>query len=106
MSGSNDTGRLMAEFSLSPLGEGVSVSSYVAVCEQTLREKGIEHDMHAMGTNLIGTWEEVMDAINACRQAIFAKGATRISLSIKVDERHDKTPSFRRKVSSVIEKLP
>ncbi|KAI8048663.1 hypothetical protein BDF22DRAFT_702083 [Syncephalis plumigaleata] len=57
--------------------------------------------MHAMGTNLVGTWQDVMHAINECRRAVHDMGADRVSVSIKVDSRRDKLPSFTDKVASV-----
>jgi uncharacterized protein (TIGR00106 family) len=100
-----DNSRIMAEFSLSPVDKGQSVSPYIAACQDVLREKGIEHEMHAMGTNLIGTWDETMSAINACRLKVIEMGAERVSININVDSRQNITPSFTHKVRSVREKM-
>ena len=35
---------VMAEFSLVPIGVGVSVSRYVALCHDVLEERGLDHE--------------------------------------------------------------
>ncbi|KAI9592855.1 hypothetical protein BDF19DRAFT_450348 [Syncephalis fuscata] len=92
---------VMVEFSLLPIGEGVSVSKYVAACQHILKTRKVEHEMHAMGTNLIGTWQVTMQAIDECRRVVHDMGADRVSVSVKIDSRRDKAASFANKVASV-----
>jgi len=44
----------IAEFTIIPIGVGVSLSKYVAVCEGILEESGLSYELHANGTNLEG----------------------------------------------------
>ncbi len=37
-----------------PLGVGVSVSKYVALCQRILEEEGLDIRLHAYGTNIEG----------------------------------------------------
>jgi len=89
-----------------PMGVGTSVSTYVAACQQVLEEAGLEYQLHAYGTNVEGPWDTVFAAIKTCHTRIHALGAPRVSTSIKVGTRIDKTTSIFQKIQSVQNKLP
>lgn len=88
-----------------PLGVGVSVSPYVALCQQVLLERGLVHQMHAYGTNIEGPWDDVMAAIKSCHEKIHEMGAPRISTTIKLGTRVDRKQSMQDKINSVTQKL-
>ncbi len=88
-----------------PLGVGVSVSRYVAACERVLKEAGLEIRLHANGTNIEGEWDEVFAAIKRCHEAVHQMGAPRITTTIKLGTRTDRSQSMDDKVRSVEEKL-
>lgn len=94
----------MLEFSLVPLGVGVSVSPYVAACTEVLEAHGLEHELHANGTNVAGEWDAVMAAIRTCHQRVHEMGAVRIQTLIKVGTRTDRHQTFQDKVSSALSK--
>jgi uncharacterized protein (TIGR00106 family) len=96
---------VIADFSLVPLGVGVSVSKYVARCETILVEMGIEHRLHAYGTNVQGDWDVVFAAIKRCHEEIHAMGAPRVSTVVKVGTRTDRDQTMDQKVESVKSKL-
>jgi uncharacterized protein (TIGR00106 family) len=84
-----------------PLGVGVSVSRYVAACERVLVEAGLEHRLHAYGTNVEGEWDEVFAAIRRCHEEVHALGAPRIHTNLKLGTRTDRPQSMDDKVASV-----
>ncbi len=88
-----------------PLGVGVSVSRYVAACERVLKQAGLETRLHACGTNIEGEWDEVFAAIKRCHEAVHQMGAPRITTSISLGTRTDRSQSMDDKVRSVEEKL-
>ncbi len=96
---------LIADLCVVPIGVGVSVSTYVAACETVLKEAGLEHRLHAYGTNIEGDWDEVMAAIKRCHEVIHGMGAPRISTTLKMGTRTDRDQSMDDKVRSVEEKL-
>jgi uncharacterized protein (TIGR00106 family) len=96
---------LIADLCVVPIGVGVSVSKYVAACETVLKEAGLEHRLHAYGTNIEGGWDEVMAAIKRCHEVIHGMGAPRISTTLKMGTRTDRDQSMDDKVRSVEEKL-
>ena len=88
-----------------PLGVGVSVSKYVARCQQILEEAGLDIRLHAYGTNIEGEYDQVFDAIRRCHEEIHAAGAPRISTTIKLGTRVDRLQTMGDKLKSVEEKL-
>ncbi len=88
-----------------PIGAGVSVSSHVAECVRILRAAGLTTHTHAYGTNVEGNWDEVFTAIQRCHERVHEMGAPRISTTIKLGTRSDRTQTIADKVRSVEEKL-
>ena len=87
-----------------PLGVGVSVSKYVALCQQVLEDAGLKIRLHAYGTNIEGEYDQVFAAIKACHEKIHAEGAPRISTTIKLGTRVDREQTMEDKLRSVAEK--
>lgn len=92
---------VIAEFTIIPIGVGVSLSKYVAACEQVLEGSGLSYELHANGTNLEGEWDEVVNAIKACHEKLHEMGVPRISTIIKIGTRTDRTQKMKDKVESV-----
>ncbi|MCW8859064.1 MAG: MTH1187 family thiamine-binding protein [Deltaproteobacteria bacterium] len=88
-----------------PLGVGVSVSKYVALCQQILEAAGLKIRLHAYGTNIEGEYDQVFQAIRRCHEEIHAAGAPRISTTIKLGTRVDREQTMADKLRSVEEKL-
>lgn len=88
-----------------PMGVGVSVSKYVAACQEILAEAGLKTSLHAYGTNIEGEWDAVMAAVKRCHERVHAMGAPRITTTIKLGTRTDRRQTMDDKVNSVREKL-
>ncbi|MEM7332699.1 MAG: MTH1187 family thiamine-binding protein [Chloroflexota bacterium] len=97
--------KVILDLCVVPIGVGVSVSNYVAQCQRILEEAGLEHTLHAYGTNIAGEWDEVFTAVKKCHTVIHEMGAPRISTSIKVGTRVDREQTMQEKVESVVVKL-
>jgi len=97
--------RVMAMFSVIPIGVGTSLSRYVAACERVLREAGLEPELHSHGTNVEGEWDEVFAALRRCHEVLHEMGAPRISTQVKLGTRTDRESSGAAMVQSVREKL-
>lgn len=96
---------VILDFCLIPIGVGLSVSKYVAACERVLEDAGLKTHLHAYGTNVEGDWDTVFAAVKRCHETIHAMGAPRISTSIRVGTRTDRSQTMADKVKSVQEKL-
>ena len=95
----------IAEFTIIPIGVGLSLSKYVAVCEQILAETGLSYELHANGTNLEGEWDEIMAAIKTCHERLHKMGVPRIATQIKIGTRTDRAQKMSDKIASVREEL-
>ncbi len=96
---------VMIDLCVVPLGVGVSVSPYIAACQQVLEEAGLEHQLHAYGTNIEGEWDAVMNAVKRCHEVVHSLGAPRITSSMRLGTRTDRHQSMGDKISSVVDKL-
>jgi uncharacterized protein (TIGR00106 family) len=96
---------VIVDFSVVPIGVGVSVSKYVVACHRVLEETGLKTNLHAYGTNVEGPWDEVFGAIKRCHEIVHEMGAPRISTVIKVGTRTDRAQTMADKVSSVETKM-
>lgn len=96
--------KVIVDLCVVPLGVGVSVSKYVALCQQVLEDAGLEIRLHAYGTNIEGDYDQVFAAIKACHEKIHAAGAPRISTTIKLGTRVDREQTMADKLRSVAEK--
>ncbi len=94
----------IADLCVVPMGVGVSVSKYVAACQQVFDDAGLKTHMHAYGTNIEGPWDDVFAAIKRCHEMVHEMGAPRITTTIKVGTRTDREQSMEDKVTSVKEK--
>ena len=97
--------KVIVDFCLVPLGVGVSVSEYVAACERVLSQAGLKTHLHAYGTNIEGEWDEVFAALKQCHEIVHNMGAPRITSTVKVGTRTDRSQSMTDKVRSVKAKL-
>jgi uncharacterized protein (TIGR00106 family) len=97
--------KAIAEFTIIPIGVGVSLSKYVAACEKVLAGTGLTYELHANGTNLEGEWDDVVQAIKTCHKTLHGMGVPRISTQIKIGTRTDRIQKMKDKVESVQEKL-
>jgi uncharacterized protein (TIGR00106 family) len=95
---------LIAEFSIVPVGAGVSLSPFVAECLRIVRDSGLKHQLTPMGTVLEGDGEKVVATIMACHSQVL-RMSQRVVTSIKIDDRRDRPADMERKVRSVEEKL-
>jgi len=95
----------IADFCIIPMGVGVSVSRYVAACEKVFVEHGLKPELHAYGTNVEGEWDTVMASLKKCHEIIHEMGAPRISTTVKIGTRNDRTQTMQEKIDSVRNKL-
>ncbi|NBT59807.1 thiamine-binding protein [bacterium] len=96
---------VIVDFCLVPLGVGVSVSKYVAACQEVFEMAGLKTHLHAYGTNVEGDWDLVFSSIKKCHEVIHKMGAPRISSTLKFGTRTDRAQTMEDKVKSVKEKI-
>jgi uncharacterized protein (TIGR00106 family) len=97
--------KVLAGLTVVPLGVGVSLSAYVAVCEKILAEAGLRPQLHANGTNVEGEWDVVFAALKRCHGTLHEMGAPRVTTTLQVGTRTDRDQTLEDKVRSVESKL-
>ena len=97
--------KVIADICVVPIGVGVSLGSYIAVCEKILTEAGLKVYLHGYGTNVEGEWDAVMQAFKDCHKALHEMGVPRVSSTIRVGTRVDREQTIEDKIRSVEEKL-
>ena len=93
--------KVLIDLCVVPLGVGVSVSKYVAVCEKIISDAGLKSNLHANGTNIEGDWDDVFAAIKRCHEVIHEMDAPRIFTSLRINTRIDREQTLQDKVDSV-----
>ncbi len=92
--------------SISPVGEGVSLSRYVAAAvAEARRQERVRVRLDAMFTTLEGDLDEIFALVRRMQEAAFEAGATRVGTVIKIDDRRDRSTSSEEKVRAVEERL-
>lgn len=97
--------RVIADIAIVPIGVGTSLSTYVAACERVFTEAGLEHRLHASGTNVEGEWAEVFGALRRCHELLHEMGAPRVSTNLRCGTRTDRKQTMVDKTASVEAKL-
>jgi uncharacterized protein (TIGR00106 family) len=97
--------KIQVDLTVVPIGVGVSLSPYVAACEKVLSDAGLKTALHSFGTNIEGEWDDVFAAIKRCHEVVHQMGAPRISTTIKLSSRTDRSQTMEDKVQSVKDKL-
>lgn len=96
------------EISIVPLGTAsTSVSAFVVGCHEVLATHfpDLKTELGAMGTNLEGPLDRLLEAVRAIHEVPFSQGVQRVYTVIKIDDRRDKESSLASKVASAQNKL-
>lgn len=92
----------IAAVSISPVGEGVSVSRYVAAALRVVRAQDrVRHRLDPMFTTLEGELEDIYALVARMQEAVFAAGAERVGTVLKIDDRRDRRVEMEEKLRSV-----
>jgi uncharacterized protein (TIGR00106 family) len=97
-----------ADLTVIALGRsGASASEYIAQIQRRLAEQDrVRFQMHAMGTSLEGSVEDILAVVGELHAVPFAQGIPRVYTVLKLDERRDKPDqTLDDKVRSVEERL-
>jgi uncharacterized protein (TIGR00106 family) len=97
--------KVIVNFTIIPIGAGVSLSPYVAACETVLADAGLSIQLHANGTNVEGEWDAVLAAIKRCHETVHRMGAPRITTCLTIHTRTDREQSMAEKIESVNDRL-
>jgi uncharacterized protein (TIGR00106 family) len=86
--------------------EGASAGDVIAEIQRRLgRQQRVRFQMHAMGTALEGSVEDILAVVGELHAVPFELGIPRVYTVLKLDERRDREQSLEDKVRSVEERL-
>ncbi len=97
--------KVLMDLCIVPIGVGVSLSPYIAVCEKVLVDAGLKTALHSYGTNIEGEWDAVFAAVKRCHEVVHEMGSPRITTTIKLGTRTDREQTMEDKINSVKEKM-
>lgn len=95
---------MIVQFSVVPIGSGVSVSDRVAEAVRLVADSGLPYRVTPMGTIVEGTWAEVMRLVRRCHAAVM-RHEERVITSITIDDRKGKKQRITMKVRSLERRL-
>jgi uncharacterized protein (TIGR00106 family) len=99
----------MATAELTVIGLGradPSAGEYIAEIQRRLAAQDkVRYELHAMGTDLEGSPQDILDVVAELHRIPFELGLPRVYTILKLDERRDKEQSLADKVRSVEERL-
>jgi len=95
---------MLVEFSVVPVGTGVSISPQIAKVLKIVAESGVRYKANPMGTVLEGEWDKVMGVVKKCHNEVI-KDAERVLTTITIDDRKGKEERIDKKIESVEQKL-
>jgi len=96
--------RMLAEFTVVPMGVGESLSKYVAKSIELIKGSGLSYRMNPMGTVVEGTYDEIMALVRKCHMRML-EDANRVVTTIKIDDRKGMTGALDKKIESVQQKV-
>src|SRR5438128_10800787 len=77
----------IAEFSITPIGKGVSVGEYVARSVDIVDRSGLPYRLNPMGTVIEGSFDEILALIARCHKAVM-EDCERVPTIVKIDDRN------------------
>ncbi len=92
-----------ADLTVIALGRSdASASAYIAEIQRRLAAQDrVKYVMHAMGTSLEGSTEDILEIVRELHSVPFEQGIPRVYTVLKLDERRDKEQTLDDKVRSV-----
>jgi uncharacterized protein (TIGR00106 family) len=92
---------VIAEFAVTPVGEGTSERQVVQAAVDAARSTGVELRVGPFGTAIeVESLDQVFEVVRAAHEAAVRAGAERVLLEMRVDDRRDKHESLDELASS------
>lgn len=93
--------KVIADVSVVPIGAGVSVRGFVKAAHKALVDADLNATLCPNATVVEGEYDDVSRAIKAAMEAVYAAGAQRITVTIRMSSRVDKDQSARDKIDAI-----
>jgi uncharacterized protein (TIGR00106 family) len=93
---------ILAQLSVYPVGEGVSLGRYVKKGVKIIEDSGYKYQVGGLSTAIeVPELQDLFDLVTKIRDAQLEEGARRVLIELKVDDRRDKDATLAGKIGSV-----
>ncbi len=93
---------IVAELSITPIGEGTSVSKYIKTALESLKENGVKFRANAMSTVIeVEDLETLFNVVKKVHETVLNAGAKRLITDLKIDDRKDKEITIESKLKAI-----
>jgi len=93
---------IVAEVTVSVLGEGSSISRFVRVAVEALKKSGLKTLTGPNSTSVEAqSIDEILKAVKAAHVAVVDAGAKRVVTTLKIDDRRDKPATMETKLRAI-----
>jgi uncharacterized protein (TIGR00106 family) len=93
---------IIAEVTVSVLGEGSSIGRFVKEAVQALKRSGLKTMPGPNSTSIeAANIDEILGAVKAAHMAVVGAGAKRVVTTLKIDDRRDKAATLETKLRAV-----
>jgi uncharacterized protein (TIGR00106 family) len=86
--------KTIAQLRLQTPGDHQSQTDIIALALRVLAKRGLEYDVHAMGTDIEGELANVLSAVAEIHKVLHARGVTRLETNLEIETRTDKERSL------------
>ena len=94
---------IIAQFSIAPIGEGVSLSKYIKEIVKNMNNTNIKFKINPMSTTVeITDLKFLFDLIEKLNNKLFKLGVLRVITDLKIDYRKDKDATMESKLKSIV----
>jgi uncharacterized protein (TIGR00106 family) len=93
---------IVADVSVSVLGEGSSIGPFVRMAVEALKMSGLKTIPGPNGTGIEAeSIDELLAAVRAAHMAVVDAGAKRVVTTLKIDDRRDKLATMDTKLRAI-----
>lgn len=91
---------MLVEFSVLPVGKGVSVSKSVAKAIDLVDKSGLDYKVGELGTVVEGEWKEIFRLIERCHRLLLRETG-RVVTTVKIDDRRGRKGLLRTRIRKI-----
>ena len=93
---------IIAQFSISPVGKGISLSKYINEIVTILKNSNLKYDTNPMSTTIESKdLTSIFNLIEKLNKKLFEMGVSRVITDLKIDFRIDKDATMKSKLDSI-----
>ena len=101
----DSSANVLCDMHFTTIGGDISLSRYVAAFIRELDRRNITYNLHALGTNIEATLEEIADVAEWLIAYLRQEGEIRIFIDVRLTVRFDREQNIQEKILAVTHKL-